>query len=120
MYKKFEKWLDNVLDRGLPSETVAVHFNFYEEADNYWSIQFIGANRFDEDDEDWCCDEVFTTGEYLFTWQEYTDWKKVNEKSIALINDYLNQGRYAIKLKSYKAIGAGFVDGDVEVLYKKG
>ena len=59
MYIEFEKWLNNILEENMPIPGAAINFNLYEEADLYWSIQLICASYFDEEDEDWCCEEEF-------------------------------------------------------------
>ena len=38
---------------------------------------------------------------------------------IDLVNEYLSSGKYANKLKRYLAVGIGFVDGDLHILYEK-
>lgn len=119
MYEKFGQWLNRILEKGLPEDAAATCFNLYEDTDNYWSIQLVATEYFDEEDEDWVCEELFTTGEDLFTWHEDTKWKAVLEASTALVTKYLTDGKYADKLKKYEAVGIGFVDGDVSVLYKK-
>lgn len=37
---------------------------------------------------------------------------------IDLIKQYLEQGKYAFILKQSNAVTAGFVDGDLEVVYR--
>ena len=36
-----------------------------------------------------------------------------------MIRKYLAEGKYAVELKKYEAVAAGFVDGDVEILYRR-
>lgn len=36
-----------------------------------------------------------------------------------MIRDYLTKGKYAMELKKYAGIAAGFVDGDLEILYTR-
>ena len=105
MYDEFAKWLDRILDENMPLPGVAINFNIYEEVDLHWSIQLISSTYFDEEDEDWNCHEEFTTGEDLYGWQQDTG--------------YLTEGKYADELKKYEAVAAGFVDGDVEILYRR-
>ncbi len=119
MGEEFAKWLGIVLAEGLPDEAAAVCFNVYEDGGDGWSIQLIAAAYFDEDDEDWACDEVFTTGEVLFRWQEKAKWNKALKTAKELISDYLENGRYAEILKQFDAVACGFVDGDIQILYKK-
>lgn len=117
MYDRFETWVNRVLVNGLPPEARAIGFNLYEDADSGWSIQMIASASFDE--EDWMCDEVFTTGEDLFSWKENANWEHILKLGIDLVKQYLENGKYAALLKGYDGVGVGFADGDVEIVYKK-
>ena len=118
MYSEFEKWLDNVLDNAtLPSDGVAVNFNIYEEGDDEWSVQIILASRFDSEDMDWACDEVFSSEEDIYIWKQETSWEEVVVSANEWICKYLESGKHAETLKSYEAVGAGFIDGIIEILY---
>lgn len=67
----------------------------------------------------WACDEVFTTRDHPFVIECESDWKLVETFFIGLVNEYLSSGKYAGKLKEYQAIGIGFVDGDLHILYAR-
>ena len=92
MYDEFAKWLDRILDENMPLPGVAINLNCYEE---------------------------FTTGEDLYEWQQGVGWEKILDISCEMIRKYLTEGKYAEKLKKYEAVAAGFVDGDVEILYRR-
>lgn len=119
MYKAFEKWLNGVLEENMPIPGVALNFNLYEEADFCWSIQLIGASCFDEEEEDWCCEETFCSGENRFSWKEHAEWEEILDVSCKMIRQYISNGKYAEALKKYETIAAGFVDGDLEILYQR-
>lgn len=119
MYIEFEKWIDRILLENLPFRGVAINFNLYEEADMNWSIQLISASSFDEEDSDWCCEEEFTTGEDLYSWQQETEWQEILDITCNMIRKYLAEGTYAEDLKKYDAIAVGFVDGDLVIVYIK-
>lgn len=119
MYTDFEKWLNRVLEENIPFEGVALCFNLYEESDKNWSMQLISASYFDEKNSDWACEEVFSTGEDLFSWRQDTGWKEILDISYDLIRKYLNVGKYSEELKKYQAVAVGFVDGDLEIIYKQ-
>lgn len=118
MYADFEKWLDSVLAGGLPDNSVGIGFNLYEDGGGMWSVQLIASDYFDEDDPDWMCSEVFTTGENIFTWNEQTDWENALEKGISLVREYLEKGKFSNMLKRFSGVGIGFVDGDIELVYQ--
>ena len=67
------------------------------------------------DNDDWTCDEVFTTRDQPFVIECESDWELVETFFISLVNEYLSSG----KLKEYQAIGIGFVDGDLHILYAR-
>lgn len=120
MYNKVSEWIDGVLSDGVPDEAVAFCFNLYENDEYYWSMELIGAGRFDPDDQDWACDEVtdFNSRESLFTFQAECEWDEALQTMIDILKKYLNDGKYADLLKSREGVGVGFVDGDIEIIYK--
>lgn len=119
MYNKVSEWIDGVLSDGVLDEAVAFCFNLYENDEYYWSMELIGAGRFDPDDQDWACDEVtdFNSRESLFTFQAECEWDETLQTMIDILKKYLNDGKYADLLKSREGVGVGFVDGDIEIIY---
>ncbi len=117
--KSFFLWLDTVLRAELSKEIKAINFNLYEDADNKWSIELAGASEFDENDEDWACSEVFSTREHPFVITRESNWKEIEALFAAWVNKYLDTGQYAGKLKQYQAIALGFVDSNLQILYKR-
>ncbi len=122
MKKEFCEWLDNILGGGdIPKEAIAANFNLYEDTDKQWSAEIVLTSRFDEDDQDWACDEVTDLGsrENLFSFEFEGEWDAVLEMYVNAVEEYLVDGKYADKLKTFVAVGVGFVDGDIEIVYKK-
>ncbi len=119
MYEGFEEWLDRVMEENLPIEGAAVNFNIYEEEDGDWSVQLVSAPVYDEQDDDWCCDEVFTTGEDIYLWHHDGEWEDAEQDALDAVARYLEDGRFADDLREFEAVTAGFVDGDLTVLYRK-
>ena len=62
MYAFVENWLDSILEQPIPAEVAALNFNLYEEGGNNWSIELVGTESFDLEDEDWGYDEIFDFG----------------------------------------------------------
>lgn len=119
MYSEFENWLDELLENGLPNDAVAVNFNIYEEEDNYWSVQLIASDRFDDMDDEWACFEVYSSQEDLYYWESDCDSREAFEEVCGFIERYLEEGNFAEMLKSYRAIGAGFVDGELGIIFRR-
>lgn len=122
MYEKVAAWLEEALKQDIPEEVAGFCFNLYEDGDGHWSVELVGAERFDEQDEDWPCDEVtdFDTRTNPLTWQGAYAWDRALEEIRAALTEYLERGKRADVLKSRGGVGVGFVDGDLENLYVKG
>ena len=115
-YKDFEKWVDAALSVELPSNIEAFCFNLYEKGNNVYAVEIIGSPSFDETDEDWPCNEVFNNRDYPLLWKNDKSWEGAIEDARNLVKKYLKEGKYAPLLRSKKAVGIGFVDGDIELL----
>ena len=125
IYEEFAQWLDALLENNdMPAETRAFCFNLYEESeeDHIYGIQLIAADHFDENDPDWACDEVWSSEEDIFTVdtsdEDDTGWKHAQELFEEMVNEYLENGRYGGILKGREAVGIGFVDGELALLFR--
>ena len=120
-YDLLENWLNAVFKNEPLDGVSALAFNLYGDEKDRWSLDVVGTSSFDEDDTDWACDEIttFRTREKPFAWEESAEWETVFAETTALLRNYLATGKYADKLKRVDGIGAGFVDGDLELLYVK-
>ena len=113
-YLDFAGWLDLVLAPELPEGIRAFCFNLYEDAEDahLFAFQLIGAPGYDPNLPDWACEELYTTGEYLFLHRSLT-WESCLEEGAALVKRYLTLGLYRDKLLGAQAVAIGFVDGDL-------
>lgn len=116
---KLFAWIDRMLLQKFPEDTVALCFNLYECEDNMWSIELIGTDEFDAEDDDWACDEVVAFRKNPFVFKFSADWEEVLEIVVRMIRKYLEKGIYADKIRHYKGVAVGFVDGDLEIIYQK-
>lgn len=123
MYNKIETWLNDVLEHKVPSEISseirAFCFNLYEDGDGDWSVELVGTESFDPDDEDWACDEItdFGTREEPFFWKKESGWNEVLSEVSSALKQYLENGLHADVLKSCMGVAVGFTDGNLEILY---
>ena len=119
MYHKVEAWLNDILGQKIPSAVRAFCFNLYEDWNESWSIELVGTENFDVDDEDWACDEItdFGTREKPLSWKEEADWNEVLSEVSSALKQYLENGSCADILKSRAGVAVGFVDGNLEILY---
>ncbi len=117
LYSDFEKWLDSIFTSKLDSTIIALNFNIYETPNSY-DIELIGSDEFDEEDEDWACNTVFSSNTmFEIENNTFSNWESALEFISGLIKEYLNNGNNSNYIKSFKGIGVGFIDGDIYILY---
>lgn len=119
MFSEFNTWLDLLCMENRIFPGKAINFNLYEGENDFWYMQMISAPDYDEEDDDWCCDELFSSEDNEFLWQHKCNWKDAQNDAEQMIKNYLEVGNYKDLLKGYIAITTGFVDGDLSLLYKK-
>lgn len=119
MYKDIENWIDNVDLDNVPENVKGFFFNLYEDRGNVWSMEIVGTEWFDVDDEDWRCDEIttFDTRDTPFEIIKECGWEDILQEFIISLKEYLDKGKYSDVLKSRDGVGVGFVDGDAEVIF---
>lgn len=114
-------WLDNILINDIPKDVRALCFNLYQDNGYYWSLELVGANGYDENNDDWACNEVcdFGTRKNPFVLRCKANWKAVLNLIYSVLLDYIEIGKYACLLKDKLCVAVGFVDGDLKTVYKK-
>ena len=120
-FNDFSNWLNMQFQKGIQPKGAALCFNLYENEESY-SFQLIASEYFDEDDSDWPCREVYTSGENIFSIDRNPDikeWKDGLKFAAGFVYEYLKTGNYTEFMKTYEAVAIGFVDGDIVVLSKK-
>lgn len=115
----FAKWLDLMLSRKLPSDVRAFNFNLYEGVAHTWDVELVGAAFFDPGNPDWACDTIFSYPELFFMSHDVVgdQWEQGLAAAIELVATYLRGGRYRHVLRESLAVGVGFVDGDLTILW---
>lgn len=123
---KFYSWIRKSLLREIPPETVGIHFNFYEAEDSV-HIQLFGMSSYqcgeDPVRDYWPGEETFSTEEDIF---EYPigelggSWEYWLESLLVLLKEFIElDNKMSPLLKQYRAVGAGFVDGDMHLIWQK-
>lgn len=108
----------------MPEKTAAFCFNLYEESveDSVYSAQLVACDKFDESDSDWACEECWSSEEDIFCIELSDETEKDRKAAQQIFTDmavdYLTEGKYGKILSSKEAVGIGFVDGDIELLYR--
>ena len=126
IYEEFSHWLDSLLENNdMPENTAAFNFNLYEESeeDSVCGIQLIAADRFDpENGDDWACCEAWSSEEDIFCVStadgDDRSWQGAQELITEMISEYLENGKYGNILTAATAVGVGFVDGDIDIIYR--
>lgn len=115
----FAEWLNTALSMRMPAEIRAFNFNLYEGVGRTWDIELIGTAAFDPTDPDWACDSIFSHAELFFISQESVgeQWEQALATAIELISTYLRGGRHRDALRNSLAVGVGFVNGDLTILW---
>ena len=120
MQEKFDLWLDNLLlANPLPDNFMAINFNIYDINDETYDIQLIASSIYDENDDDWACEEIYSSQEDCFFMpkSDIIVQEIALENTMEMVAEYLEHGKYASILKSGIAICAGFVDGDIDCIW---
>lgn len=118
-YARFTAWLDKILQNPLPENTKAINLNLYEEAQpNAFGIQFVATSSFDLNNDDWACDEIFSSNENMYLFADSDGWEHALKEVEENLKAYLEREDSSI-LKKYDGLGLGFVDGDLIIVYRK-
>lgn len=120
LYQALADWIDAELAASLPSGIAAFHFNLYDGGG--FDLELIGAPTYLPDDDDWACDDIFVSARPRFELPEAmvgVDWEAALAVVVAGLREYLASTRSgAARLKQSQAVSAGFVDGDLQLLWR--
>ena len=121
IYDEFEEWLDLVLEKDLPQDIIAFNFNLYDSEETF-DIQLIGSNEFDDESDDWACNETYSSEEVICYIEKNDDISDADD-AIKIFKDcalkYIQNGKFNDKLNKAKALYIGFIDGDLEKIFLK-
>lgn len=119
-------WLEQALQAPLPEAVVGLSFNLSEGAagdDAGFCIELVGTDRFDANDTDWPCDEIWAPPvreielPFALTGQ---GWEACLAAVRAALLQALDTPCFGPRLTHQVAgIGLGFVDGDLGLLWQR-
>ncbi len=127
IYEQFEIWMNDLLEQNtMPEDTAAFCFNLYDESEDdgehIYGVQLIASDRFDSEDGDWPCDEVWSSGEDIFcidtSDEKDTGWQRAQDLVGEMVKEYLENGTHRRILQNTKAVGIGFVDGELDLIWQ--
>ncbi len=122
--------LDIDREETLPREIIALNFNIYEETididrplDNTnWAyfIDLIGSPRFDEEDEDWACDDddAFEPNKRMgpkWTYPKEIEWEEVEEEIGRVLLELITE-LHDLPLFQVEHIAFGHNDGTLTII----
>ena len=112
----FSNWINAQLSC-LPDEVKALNFNLYEtEDDTKFEAELVGCVSYEEEDEDWACDTIYSSEDNVYCFCS-ENWEKALEYFVNLVQLSILKD---VKLPStVEYVTAGFIDGDLDVIYKQ-
>jgi hypothetical protein len=123
--RRFLSWLDENCTADISDDDVAFSFNLCEPAgmDNVkFGVELVGAGSFGENDPDWACDEVWQAqprGISIPLQYSGDTWQVCLHRMKSLAVKMLaGNSAAAQRLKSSQGVGIGFVDGDMEIIWR--
>lgn len=118
MYGEFFEWLDGEIvcaDKSAAAFCVSV----CRDGRGY-AASLIGSASFDDEDDDWVRDTLYTSredgDEFAFSAENA---KKALEYIRAALKEYLKLGSHAKRLKGCKAVAFGAAGGELHLLYRR-
>ena len=115
-YDHILPWVKGILSKENPSgQVIAYNFGLTEKLKCY-SIYLIGSKSYDENNDDWACNESFVPREREINllYSKKTKWSEVLDETVKNIQRLLKEDFIKDSfLESAKAITVGFDDGDL-------
>lgn len=114
LFDDFSLWLDKILCN-IDDIPIAWCFNLYKPI----SVELVGTKSYDRKDEDWACDEIYASSDSYSNFEINSEnWETALRETVKLVENYLKFGENKVKLLESYAVGCGFVDGDLKILYE--
>ncbi|MES3022456.1 MAG: hypothetical protein V4857_12825 [Pseudomonadota bacterium] len=118
----FEAWLTSALSSDPPLDIAAYNFDLAKSHD--WVVELIGASAYDKDDEDWACPPAaWSSGpsEFSIPLHVAPTWELALAYVCERVASYITDGKHprAAVLRNAEAVCAGFVDGNLTVIWAK-
>ena len=113
---QFYSWVNENLSN---ANAYAYCFNLLENCGVY-SIELVGTNSFDLEDEDWACDESFEAKPRAIEIGDgFDSWDACLWSMYDFLESYIGSNEIGANiLNKSKGVGVGFVDGNLEILKK--
>lgn len=112
--KRFEEWINPILNYGLPKDAKGISFNIYErygygKEDYGWDVQLTATSSYTEEDYKWTLDEMYSSGHDMFCWKaQYSEAEALSE-AVNAVKEYIINGEFPEELKKYSAVVVSYI-----------
>ena len=115
MNKKINKWLNKIVEKGIPSDVKAIYINLVECSDDV-DLEFYGIGVYEIEDQDWACNDIFDTDslELEGVLQSPDKWEVLLHQIAQVVKGYI-EIKY-VQLSEVKRVGVGFGDSETIIL----
>jgi hypothetical protein len=119
----FEEWITQIIKEEKPSEKIKGYFFGIFETENKGYMMYLsGSKEFDEDDENWACNNDFEPQSKYLSLPQYKglSWEKVLSNVECILTDFVKTEMFKNSfLAKAKGIATGFDDGILYSIYAK-
>jgi hypothetical protein len=117
LYKRFVSWIERINQSDeIPANLCAFNFGLFESEKGYL-MYLIGAESYDETDDDWAVEENFAPTEKYFELGVDTSdkrWQEIEELAASLLSEFIKSETFQQSfLSKAEFITVGFDDGDL-------
>ena len=108
----------------MPKTVIAYSFNLFElgPGEAKFGVELIGSDEFDTDNSDWRCSEIWEADpRSIYIPRAFANgaWEECLDDVKGLLTNTLSESSaIATRLKEARAVAVGFVDGDLELIWK--
>lgn len=112
--KRFEEWINPILNYGLPKDAKGILFNIYErdvynKEDFGWDLQLICTSSYTKEDYKWTFDEMYSSGHDMFCWKDRYSEAEALSEAVNAVTEYIKNGQFSEELKRYSAVVVSYI-----------
>jgi hypothetical protein len=113
----FEKWIKKIVDSEHPNkDIIGYYFGIFESGTKEYTLYLSGSTEFDEEDEDWACNDDFEPKEKYLPLPQYKNlkWEEVLNEIVGILKKFIETNVYknSFFLRA-KGIATGFDEGNL-------
>lgn len=113
--KRFEEWINPILNAGLPKDAKGIVFNIYEsndfdQVDYGWDLQLIPTSSYTKENFKWTFDEMYSFGNDTFSWKARYSEEAALSEAVNAVKEYIIKGQFSEELKRYSAVVVSYIN----------